>query len=282
MDATLVSAIAAHDATIRLAAFTLVLAACAAAERAWPVRGDARPARRQLANLALGVLGTAILRLLFPLLAVGLAVEVEARGGGLLAAVDWRGETLVAVLALDAAIYWQHRLMHRIPWLWPLHRVHHTDLAIDVTTGVRFHPLEIVLSMAVKLAVVAVLGPPAAAVVLFEVLLSAGSLFTHADVALPGAVERGARRLIITPSLHRTHHSIRREEHDSNFGFTTSLWDRAFRSLRETSHDPETTMPVGIAGLRDPKALGLGPLLVQPFRRLPVPADPCDKGSEHA
>lgn len=282
MDALLVSALATHDATIRLAAFALVLGACAAAERAWPVRGDARRARRQRTNLALGILDTAILRICFPLLAVGLAVDLEARGGGLLAAVDWPGETLVAVLALDAAIYWQHRLMHRIAWLWPLHRVHHTDLAIDVTTGVRFHPLEIVLSMAVKLAVVAVLGPPAAAVVIFEVLLSAGSLFTHTDVALPGAVEHGARHLVITPSLHRTHHSTRRDERDSNFGFTTSLWDRAFRTLRETSHDPEATMAVGIGGLRDPTVLGLGALLVQPFRRLPPPADPCDKGPEHA
>lgn len=267
------SVLVTHEAWVRVGAFAVVLAACAVAERTWPARGDARPAGRQRTNLALAVANTAFLRLAFPLLAVGVAL----RGGGLLGAVAWPPavEIALGVVALDLAIYWQHRLMHRIALLWRLHRVHHTDLAIDVTTGVRFHPLEIALSMGLKLAVVAALGAPAAAVVLFEVLLSAGSLFTHTDVALPVAVEHVARAAIITPSLHRIHHSVRREETDSNFGFTTSAWDRLFRSLRTTPRLPERTMPVGLAGWRDPAALGLGALLVQPFRS-------CDNGAVDA
>ncbi|HEV7735734.1 MAG TPA: sterol desaturase family protein [Candidatus Binatia bacterium] len=267
------SILVTHEGWVRFGAFAIVLAVCAAAERTWPVRGDARPAGRQAVNLALVAANTAILRIGFPFL----AVELALRGGGLLGTVAWPPvvEVVLAVTALDLAIYWQHRLMHRIPLLWPLHRVHHTDLAIDVTTGVRFHPLEIALSMGIKLGVVALLGPPAAAVVLFEVLLSAGSLFTHTDTALPAAVERMARAAIITPSLHRIHHSVRRDETDSNFGFTTSLWDRLFRSLRATPRDPERTMPIGLPGWRDPSSLGLGALLVQPFRS-------CDNGSVDA
>ncbi len=256
------SALVAHEAGIRLGAFLVVFALCAAAERRWPVRGDARPAWRQGVNLSLAVVNTALLRLAFPVLAVGLAL----RGEGLLHAVAWPAavEVAVGVLALDLAIYWQHRLMHRMPALWPLHRVHHTDLAIDVTTGVRFHPLEIALSMAVKLGVVAVLGPPAIAVVLFEVLLSAGSLWTHADAALPSRLEHVARAVLVTPSLHRIHHSVRREERDNNYGFTTSLWDRLFGSLRATSSEPEATMRIGVPGWRAPASLG--GVLVQPFR----------------
>lgn len=267
------SVLVTHEAWIRFGSFAIVLALCAAAERTWPVRGDARPAGRQITNLALVVANTVFLRVAFPLLAVDLAL----RGGGLLGGVAWPPvvELVIGVLAFDLAIYWQHRLMHRVPLLWRLHRVHHTDLAFDVTTGVRFHPLEIALSMGIKLGLVALLGPPAAAVVLFEVLLSAGSLFTHIDAALPGAVERVARAAVITPSLHRIHHSVRRDETDSNYGFTTSLWDRLFRSLRARPRDPERTMPIGLPGWRDAAALGLGSLLVQPFRS-------CDNGPADA
>jgi sterol desaturase/sphingolipid hydroxylase (fatty acid hydroxylase superfamily) len=279
-----VNALVTHEAWVRAAAFAAVLATCLLVERRWPVRGDARPARRQAVNLALVVTNTAVLRLAFPLLAVALALRVEARDGGLLGAVAWpRAVEIVAgVLALDLAIYWQHRLMHRIPLLWPLHRVHHSDLAIDATTGVRFHPLEIVLSMGIKLGVVALLGPPAVAVVLFEVLLSAGSLVTHTDVALPARAEPVVRALLVTPSMHRIHHSLRRDETDSNYGFTTSLWDRLFQSHRARPLDDEATMPIGLDGVRDPSALGWWALLLQPGRRLPARGDSCDKGRRDA
>lgn len=270
-------AIVSNEMTLRLGGFALVLVLLAAAERAWPARSDARPARRQLANLALVAIDTAVLRLAFPLLAVVLAIQVDARGGGLFGVLDgpqWL-EIALAVLIFDAAIYWQHRLLHRIPLLWRLHRVHHSDVAFDVTTGVRFHPFEIALSMAVKLALVVALGPHPAAVVIFELLLSASSLFTHADFAFPPRVERLLRAVAVTPSMHRIHHSVRREETDSNYGFTLSLWDRVFGSYRARAAEPERSMPVGLPQWRDARALGLGALLLQPFRRVPDAGAAC-------
>jgi sterol desaturase/sphingolipid hydroxylase (fatty acid hydroxylase superfamily) len=156
-----------------------------------------------------------------------------------------------------------------IPLLWPLHRVHHSDVAIDVTTGVRFHPLEICLSMGVKLGLVVALGAHPAAVVIFEILLSAASLFTHADFAFPARLDRALRAVIVTPSMHRIHHSVRREETDSNYGFNLSLWDRVFGSYRARATGPERSMPVGLPQWRDPAEQALGALLLQPFRRTP-------------
>lgn len=262
-----------HEAALRLGGFVLVLLLLLVAERLWPARGDGRPARRQLYNLGLVAIDTAMLRLLFPLLAVVLALDVHAKGGGLFGALDWPLwlEFLLAVLAFDAMVYWQHRLLHQIRWLWPLHRVHHSDIAFDVTTGLRFHPLEIALSTALKLALVWVLGPHPAAVLVFAILLSAASLFTHADFAFPSRIDRLIRAAIVTPSMHRVHHSLRREETDSNYGFLLSLWDRLFGSYRARPVEPERSMPVGLPQWRKANALGLGALLLQPFRRIPDP-----------
>jgi len=273
-----------YEPWVRGGSFVLALALSAVAERTWPVRDDARPAARQRINLALVAGNTALLRLAFPLLAVTLAFAVHARGGGLLGAVSWPAgvEVVLAVLALDATIYWQHRLLHVVPLLWPVHRVHHSDLAIDATTGVRFHPIEISLSMGLKLGAVAILGPDPAAVILFECLLSAGSLLTHADTALPPSADLLIRRVLVTPSMHRVHHSLRRDETDSNYGSVFSVWDRLFRSYCAASRLPERTMPVGLRVLRDPDALGLPALLVQPFRHLPDAGDPCDKNPSDA
>lgn len=270
--------IVAHEAAVRAGVFVLVLASLALAERRWSLRGDARPAGRQLSNVGLVLIDTALLRVAFPLVAVALATQVHARGGGLFGWLGWPMwlEIASAVVLLDLAIYWQHRLLHVIGWLWPLHRVHHSDTAFDVTTGVRFHPLEIALSMAVKLGLVFALGPHPLAVVLFEVLLSTSSLFTHADFALPRPLDRALRRLVVTPSMHRIHHSVRREETDSNYGFTLSVWDRLFRSYRAEPVRPETTMPIGLSPWRDPATLGLAALLVQPFRRVPPARDDAD------
>lgn len=265
--------IVGNEATLRLGGFVLVLAMLVLAERLWPARGDGRPARRQLSNLGLVVIDTALLRLAFPLLAVVLAAQVYARGGGLFGLLDWPLglEMLLAVLVFDAAIYWQHRLLHLIPLLWPLHRVHHSDVAFDVTTGVRFHPLETGLSMAVKLGLVVALGAHPAAVVMFEILLSATSLFTHADFAFPPRLDRALRAAIVTPSMHRIHHSVRREETDSNYGFNLSLWDRVFGSYRAGATEPERSMPIGLPQWRNPAEQRLGALLLQPFRRAPRP-----------
>lgn len=259
--------IVANEASLRLAGFVLVLGVLLWCERRWPYRGDARPARRQLTNIGLVVIDTAVLRLAFPVLAVVLAAQVHARGGGLFGLLAWPSslEIALAVLLLDLAIYWQHRMLHMIPLLWPLHRVHHSDTAFDVSTGVRFHPLEIALSMAIKLALVVVLGPHPAAVVIFELLLSATSLFTHADFALPARFEPWVRRVIVTPSMHRIHHSVLREETDSNYGFNLSVWDRLFGTYRAQPRAGHDGMIIGLPEFRRSPEQRLGRLLLQPL-----------------
>jgi sterol desaturase/sphingolipid hydroxylase (fatty acid hydroxylase superfamily) len=264
----------AHEGALRLGAFASVLLLLAALQWRWPKRGDGQRSRRQLTNLALAVIDSLMLRLLFPVLAVGLAIVVDARDGGLFGVLEWPGwlEFVLAVLLLDVAIYWQHRLHHMIPWLWRLHRVHHSDVSFDVTTGVRFHPFEIALSMGVKLGLVWLLGPPPAAVVVFELLLSLGSLITHTDSALPVRIDRPVRWLLVTPSMHRVHHSVRRNETDSNFGFHLSLWDRLFGTYRAEPVQPEASMPIGLEVFREDADQGLIALLLQPLRKSPSAA----------
>ncbi len=258
----------AHEAVVRGAAFLGGLGALYALQRRRPCRGDGRRASRQLVNLALVALDTLVVRLVFPVLTVGFAAAVAARGVGLFHATAWPAavEIVLAMLALDLVIYWQHRLLHRVPILWRAHRVHHSDLAFDVTLGVRFHPFEIVVSQVVKLAAVAVLGAAPAAVLLFEVVLQAGALFTHTDVALAPSLDHALRRWIVTPSVHRVHHSVERDETDSNFGFNLIWWDRLFGTYRARARRPEATMPIGVPDFREPAQQRLLPLLVQPFR----------------
>lgn len=277
-----------HEAALRLGSFVAVLGALAIAERVWPARGDARPARRQLANLGLMLINTGLLRLVFPVLAVAVAMSVHSRGGGLfglLGLPPWL-EIGLTVLVMDAAIYAQHRLLHTVPLLWRMHRVHHTDLGFDVTLGVRFHPLEMAFSMGVKLGLVYLLGAPALGVVAFEILLAAASLFTHADFAFPPRVEPWLRAAVVTPSMHRTHHSVLRHETDSNYGFLLSAWDRIFGSYTPRPLRPEREMPIGLSEWRIPKKLGLPALLLQPFRAAPVagetPAHFADKETPDA
>lgn len=266
--------------TLRLGVFLALLAVLAIAERAWPCRGDAALRPRQATNLALMLLDTALVRVLFPFLAVAWAQQVSAQSFGLLPLLglpSWAALVL-AFLLLDLAIYWQHRLFHRLPLLWRLHRVHHCDIAFDVSLAVRFHPLEVVASMLIKFAVIAAIGAPAWAVLAFEIALSAGSLFTHADLRLPAAVERRLRWLLVTPDLHRVHHSVRRVETDSNFGFHLSCWDRLFGSFCSRPAQPQETMPIGLSQFRAPREQGLLALLGNPFRNTPpmTPTDPPD------
>lgn len=269
----------ANEAGLRLLAFAAVLATLALAERAWPARGDARPSRRQAHNAGLVLVDTALLRLAFPVLAVALAVSLEESGTGLFNQLGWSAWISVplAILLLDLAIYWQHRLMHQVPLLWRMHRVHHSDLAMDVTTGVRFHPLEIALSMGIKLGLIALLGVPALAVVIFEVVLSLGSLFTHTDIALPRRLDRALRQVLVTPSMHRIHHSTLREETDSNYGFHLSVWDRLFGSYRAEAKRDEARMPIGLEEFREAADQRFLALLWQPARPdIRPPADPQD------
>jgi sterol desaturase/sphingolipid hydroxylase (fatty acid hydroxylase superfamily) len=219
-------------------------------------------------NLGILAVDIVAVRLLVPTAAVGVALIASDRGWGLFNLVGlpaW-ATILIGVIALDLVIYTQHVVFHYVPALWRLHRMHHADIDIDVTTGVRFHPLEILLSLAIKMAAVVALGVPALAVLMFEVLLNATSMFNHSNVALPPRLEPIARWIVVTPQMHQVHHSILRQETDSNFGFNLPWWDRLFRTYREKPAAGEQAMTIGLPIFRDVAELGIVRLLTQPFR----------------
>lgn len=256
------------EPVIRLAAFLSVLAAMALWEIASPRRRRDFPrVIRWTNNLALVVIDTAILRLSFPILAVGLAVLAEERGWGLFNNLDisvWIA-VLVSMLLLDLAIYLQHVMFHSIPALWRLHRMHHADLDFDATTGLRFHPVEILISMAIKLAIVAALGPPAIAVLLFEVILNATALFNHANINLPMSVDRWLRWIVVTPDMHRVHHSVDPIETNSNYGFNLPWWDRLLGTYVAQPAKGHTGMDIGIEQFRTRRDLWIDRMLIQPI-----------------
>jgi sterol desaturase/sphingolipid hydroxylase (fatty acid hydroxylase superfamily) len=227
--------------------------------------------RRWPTNLAITVLNTVALRglaVLLPLLAIGAALDAGAQGWGLLNRVGWPGwlELVLAILILDLAIWAQHLVTHKVPLFWRFHRVHHADRDMDVTTGFRFHPVEILASMGLKIGLVYALGPSALAVLVFEVLLSGTALFNHANVALPKGLDRVLRLVLVTPDMHRVHHSVRREEHDSNYGFCLSVWDRIFRTHVPQPKAGHDAMTVGLEW-QDERPARLGWALGLPFRR---------------
>lgn len=218
-------------------------------------------------NLGIVALNTLLLRLLMPTSLVAVAGALEARGWGLLGLLmlpDWLA-FLIALVLLDLLIYGQHVLFHRVPWLWRLHRMHHADTDIDVTNGLRFHPLEIVLSMLIKLLAVALLGPPAMAVLVFEVVLNALAMFNHANARLPDSLDRALRRWIVTPDMHRIHHSWLPGEHHRNFGFNLSVWDRWFGTYLAEPSQGQEGMTIGLPDFREPEWRRVDRLLVQPF-----------------
>jgi sterol desaturase/sphingolipid hydroxylase (fatty acid hydroxylase superfamily) len=239
----------------------------------WELRAPRRAlsvgrAPRWPGNLGILVLDSVLVRLLIPTAAVGMAVIAAQRGWGLLNITPWPTwlEAIIGFLALDLAIYGQHVAFHKVPLLWRLHRMHHADLDIDVSTGLRFHPIEILLSMLIKIAVVALMGVSALAVVVFEVVLNATSMFNHSNAAMPLWLDRLVRFIVVTPDMHRVHHSIVRHETDSNFGFNLPWWDRLFgtyRAMPEAGHD---RMTVGLPIFRDPHELRIDRLITQPFR----------------
>lgn len=261
--------ILATEATIRLAIFLGVLAAMALWEVAAPRRRRVIPrVIRWTYNLALVVVDTVILRLSFPILAVGLAVMAEDRGWGLFNNLDvpvWVA-IIVSMLLLDLAIYLQHVMFHAVPGLWRLHRMHHADLDFDATTGLRFHPVEILISMGIKLAVVAALGPPAVAVLLFEVVLNATALFNHANIDLPRPVDRVLRLFVVTPDMHRVHHSKDPRETNSNYGFNLPWWDRLLGTYIAQPAKGHEGMEIGIEQFRTQRDLWLDQMLAQPLR----------------
>jgi sterol desaturase/sphingolipid hydroxylase (fatty acid hydroxylase superfamily) len=258
-----------HQAGLRLGAFVGVLLALLAAEVLWPRRaGPMRRALRWPSNFGVVVLDTVVVRLLLPAGAIGAAVWAEARGAGLLHHVELGAPAAFALafLALDCLIYWQHRLLHRIPALWRLHRMHHSDVEFDASTALRFHPAEIVLSMLIKMSAVVALGAPLLAVLAFEIALNAGAMFNHSNLRLPLALDRAMRRVLVTPDMHRVHHSVHAREYNTNFGFTVPWWDWLFRSYTDQPADGHATMRIGLDTFREDKEQRLIALLGQPGR----------------
>ncbi len=259
-----------HEAALRLGVFGCVFAVMAAWELRAPRRKLTTPkGGRWLRNLSLTLLNGICIRLLVPLQAVGVAALAEKNSWGLLqtAGVPQVVALPAAVVALDLAIYAQHWFFHRNPLLWRLHMVHHVDLDIDVTTGARFHPLEILLSMAIKMALVLAIGAPVAAAVLFEILLNATAMFNHGNVRIGEAFDRALRIALVTPDMHRVHHSVIPRETYSNFGFNVPWWDRLFGTYRAQPQEGHDGMAIGLPWFRDPGQVVLSWLLVLPFRR---------------
>ncbi len=256
------------EQAIRLGFFIGVFAIVAVFEALAPRRERTMPRRvRWPNNIGLVALNTLLLRVVFPTAAVGVALVAEARGWGLfnfVGAPYWLAVALSVVL-LDLAIYLQHVMFHAVPALWRLHRMHHADLDFDVTTGTRFHPIEILLSMLFKLALVAALGPPALGVLVFEVLLNATSMFNHGNLNIPLGVDRVLRWFVVTPDMHRVHHSVVAHETNSNFGFNLPWWDRLFGTYRAQPAAGHAAMTIGIEQFRDAGDLRLDRMLVQPF-----------------
>ena len=258
-----------NEAAIRLGAFITIFAAMALWE-AWAprrVRSYSR-FRRWPSNLAIIGLNTVLLRILLPATAVSLALVGEMRSWGVLnnLAVSTWMKIVAAVLLLDAAIYFQHVMFHAVPALWRVHRMHHADLDFDVTTGARFHPIEIVLSMLIKFGVVVALGTPAVSVLIFEVVLNATSMFNHGNVRIPVRLDRYLRWLMVTPDMHRVHHSIVVGETNSNFGFNLPWWDRLLGTYRDQPAAGHDGMIIGIDQFRESRELWLDRMLLQPFR----------------
>lgn len=258
-----------REAVLRLSCFASVFVVMCL----WEIVSPRRPLsvsklQRWTHNIGLLFFNSLVLRVLFPAAAVGIAYTAAESGWGLFNRVDlpyWL-EVLVAVLLLDLAIYLQHMLMHRVPLLWRLHRVHHADLDIDMTTGSRFHTLEIIVSMLIKWVVIFLLGPALLAVLIFETLLNGMAVFNHANVRLPATIDRLLRLLLITPDVHRVHHSILRHETNSNYGFNLSIWDRAFGTYIDQPEKGHSAMTIGIPEFRDPEQVDKLPgMLTLPF-----------------
>jgi sterol desaturase/sphingolipid hydroxylase (fatty acid hydroxylase superfamily) len=254
---------------IRLAAFCGVFTLMAFWELLGPRRKETiGRGWRWPNNLGLVVVDTVLVRILFPTTAVGLALIARAHGIGLFNVVPlppWFG-LVASVILLDLTIYFQHVLFHAVPVLWRLHRMHHADLDIDGSTGLRFHPIEILLSMVIKLAVVIALGAPAVAVLIFEILLNATSIFNHGNIRIPEAFDHVLRWFVVTPDMHRVHHSVLSRETNSNFGFNLPWWDRLFGTYRAQPAAGHEAMTIGIEQFRNRRELGLDRMLLQPFR----------------
>jgi sterol desaturase/sphingolipid hydroxylase (fatty acid hydroxylase superfamily) len=257
-----------NEILVPLAAFAGVFVAMALWELAAPARAlQLARGPRWRTNLGLALLNMALVRVLLPISAVAAAALAAREGWGLLQHLSLPAWAAIAcaVILLDLTMYLQHVLFHAVPALWHVHAVHHADPDFDLTTGVRFHPLQILIASVVKIAAITALGAPVVAVLVFEVLLSAGSMFTHANISLPPRIERWVRLVLVTPDMHRIHHSVIRDEQDSNFGFVLSVWDRLLGTYRRA---PAGSLDIGLAPWRDPRAVAtLRGVLRMPFIR---------------
>ena len=261
-----------NEALIRFGVFVSLFAVLATLEAFAPRRARSQPrSTRWVTNWGVTILNTVTLRLIafaLPLLAVGAAIDAEAQGWGLFNALSlplWL-EVVVVILIFDFAIWLQHLITHKVPLLWRLHRVHHADVDMDVTTAIRFHPLEIALSMLLKIGLVYLLGPAAIAIVLFEIILNGTAMFNHSNLALPAWMDRAVRKVLVTPDMHRVHHSVHRSEHDSNYGFALSIWDRLFGTYIAQPAAGHDAMQVGLEW-QDDRPSQLGWSLALPFAR---------------
>ena len=261
-----------NEALIRLGIFAGLFTALAVIEAAVPRRARRQPrSTRWLTNWAIVVIDTITLRLLalaLPLLAVGAALDAEKQGWGVMNTLDlptWL-TVILTVLIFDLAIWAQHLVTHKIPVLWRFHRVHHADRDIDVTTAIRFHPVEIALSMLLKIGLVYLLGPPAIGIIAFEIILNGTAMFNHANIKLPTALDAMIRRVLVTPDMHRVHHSVYRREHDSNYGFALSIWDRMFGTYIAQPEKGHDDMQIGLEW-QDDRPSKLGWSLMLPFKK---------------
>ncbi|MBF0589060.1 MAG: sterol desaturase family protein [Magnetococcales bacterium] len=257
-----------HEPWIRLSLFLGVLLVVMGLELRWPRRKLVMSRwRRWRSNLGLVVLNGLLVRLILPVAAVALAVRTQEAGWGLFSWLDWPGwlEMVLAVVLLDLAIYLQHVLFHAAPACWRLHMVHHVDCDYDVTTGLRFHPIEILLSMLIKLTLVTALAPPPEAVLLFEVILNGMAMFNHGNFRIKPVLDRKLRLLLVTPDMHRVHHSVVPGEANSNFGFNLSLWDRLFGTYRAQPKLGHEKMEIGVSNIGFGKGVTFLEALKLPF-----------------
>jgi sterol desaturase/sphingolipid hydroxylase (fatty acid hydroxylase superfamily) len=257
-----------NENVIRLGFFFIIFALVALWEFLAPRRALTTSKKvRWFSNLTITFLNPLLLRLIFPVLAINIAVMARQRGWGLLNNFDfpyWLDLT-IGIIALDLIIYLQHVMFHAIPIFWRLHMMHHSDLDYDLTTGLRFHPIEIILSMGIKVSVVAILGPPVAAVLIFEIILNSAALFNHGNVSLLKKIDRILRYMVVTPDMHRVHHSVIIRETNSNYGFNLPWWDRLFGTYCDQPTKGHTGMTIGLSQFREPKKLTLLWLLALPF-----------------
>ena len=260
----------ANEGSIRFISFISVFLLLAAWEVFAPRRSlTVGKSLRWFNNLSLMLINTLVLRYSLPVLAVGFSIYAQEQQWGLFVWLEWAAwvEVILAITLLDLAIYWQHRLFHTVPLFWRMHRMHHSDRDLDVTSAIRFHPLEMVISMLYKLCLIALLGPSVVAVILFEILLNALSLFTHTNGYLPVSLDKKLRWIFVTPDMHRIHHSkYYVNETNSNYGVLTSLWDRLFSSYSDDPKDGQTNFVIGIEGFSTlQRAQYLNGLLLTPF-----------------